>query len=179
MLRLPVLPAGTTDDLDGLTVATPCDVPWESLAGDDRVRHCGRCRQDVYNVEALSRAEALQLIGKGERLPCMRLHRRPDGTLVTADCWARLRAARKRGWLAFAAALVVVGWAELCAMALGFYNLGRVTRGRTMGEPAAIQVPIPPAGVPAPLPAPPPPPIETMGKPAPPPEPPPPPRAEP
>ena len=109
--HLPVL-----DDsfLDNIKVATPCSADWEQMAGDDRVRHCGDCRLNVYNVAEMTRAEtaALIRINEGKRV-CMRLHRRPDGTLITQDCWERLRAARRRGWMAFAAALVIVGLTQL------------------------------------------------------------------
>jgi hypothetical protein len=179
MARLPPLPIAS-DPLDGLTIATPCQVPWESLAGDDRVRHCGRCRQNVYNLESFSRAEALRLLRAREgRRVCVRLFRRDDGTVVTADCWARLRAARRRGLWAFALALVVVGWAQLCAMAVGLHGLRHLVGRRTMGElpvavtrdPVRTPRPQPPdadppvrhvMGAPPPLPPPPPPPPKLM-----------------
>ena len=151
MTRLPVLQP-EPDTLDDLTIATPCEVPWESLAGDDRVRHCGRCRQNVYNVESFERAEALQLIQAREGRLCLRLYRRADGTLVTADCWSRLRAARRRGLVAFAAALVVVAWAQLWAVAVGLYGLRRVAGGgRTMGDVAPVTAPQPRLPEPEPL----------------------------
>jgi len=45
--------------VDCIEIDTPCDVTWESLRGDDRVRHCDKCRQNVYNLEAMDRQEAL------------------------------------------------------------------------------------------------------------------------
>ncbi len=48
--------------LDSLRVAMPCPVPWSSMAGDERIRFCDRCRKNVYNVAALSPAEALALV---------------------------------------------------------------------------------------------------------------------
>jgi hypothetical protein len=162
MTRLPVMQP-EPDSLDTLTIATPCQVPWESLAGDDRVRHCGRCRQNVYNIESFERVEALRLIQAREGRVCLRLYRRTDGTLVTADCWSRLRAARRRGLVTFAVALVLVGWAQLWAVAVGLYGLRRVVGGRTMGTPAVGQF----GPLPAPVPPPPvlPEPGFTMGAP--------------
>ena len=105
MRHLPVLssdgsrrspsPAVCEAELDDLEVQTPCDVPWDTMSGDNRVRFCGQCRQNVYNIEALARAEVVRLIAAREGRLCVRFHRRPDGTVVTADCWARLRAARR------------------------------------------------------------------------------------
>src|SRR3954469_2348861 len=93
-------PPAEADGLDQLTIATPCDVSWDTLAGDGAVRHCGKCRQNVYDLSGFSRIEALQLLEMKEGRLCLRLHRRPDGTIVTADCWARVRAARRRGAIA-------------------------------------------------------------------------------
>src|SRR3954469_12302446 len=99
MIKLPVFPApapapARPDEIDALEIATPCEVPWDSLAGGVRVRHCGKCKQNVYNIEAMSRGEALRLVAAREGRVCLRIFRRPDGTVVTADCWSRLRAAR-------------------------------------------------------------------------------------
>ena len=74
------------DAVDRVEIQTPCTVSWDSMYGDDQVRHCGQCRQNVYNVAEMSRADALRLIAGRERA-CLRIYRRPDGTVVTADCW--------------------------------------------------------------------------------------------
>ena len=129
------------DPVDAVVIETPCEVPWESLTGDDRVRHCGRCSQNVYNLEAFSRADALRLIQARERRVCLRLYRRADGTVVTADCWSRLRAARRRGLVAFALAMVIVAWAQLWAMVVGLHGLRRLVGRRTMGAIPAVSRP--------------------------------------
>ena len=144
MRRLPVLPAVSTNtgvdfELDAIDVESPCQVPWEQMPGDNRVRFCGRCRQNVYNIEALPRAEAVRLIGAREGRLCVRFHRRRDGTVVTADCWARLRAARRRGVVAFCAMLVIVGGVQIVAMLTGLTGLKRL--GRRQGEIPAPAVP--------------------------------------
>lgn len=84
-----------------VTVAVPCPVRWDDMVGDDRVRHCRHCDQQVYDTAAMTTAEVEALIGQvraGARV-CGRLHRRPDGTLMTRDCAdarrARVRAARR------------------------------------------------------------------------------------
>jgi len=123
--------ANDVDALDCAEISSPCNVPWDSLLGNERVRHCGACRQNVYNIEALPRREALRLITNGEGRLCVRILRRPDGTIVTSDCWSRLRAARRRGWWALACALVVVGWAQITAMIVGLHGLQSLSLGRT------------------------------------------------
>jgi hypothetical protein len=97
------IPLPTLDALGALTVATPCAVPWREMHGDDRSRFCGQCRKPVYDLAAMTTAEAVALLaGPGGR-PCVRLYRRADGRVMTADCpvglrdrvwrWVRQRAA--------------------------------------------------------------------------------------
>ena len=66
-------------------IPTPCEVPWDSMAGGSNIRFCARCSKHVYNLSALSRAEAIQLLER-EAGACIRYYQRPDGTLLTTDC---------------------------------------------------------------------------------------------
>ena len=114
--------AGDRDALDCIEIPIPCKASWDGMAGDDRVRHCGDCRQNVYNIAAFSRAEATRLLQDRSGRVCVRIFRRPDGTVITDDCRARLRAARKRGLLIFAGTLLIVAWAQLCAQFVGLHG---------------------------------------------------------
>ncbi len=170
------------DALDLVEIAIPCEVPWDSMPGDEQVRHCGQCRQNVYNVASLTRAEAVRLVGARA---CLRIYRRPDNTVLTSDCRERLRAARKKGALIFAGTLLIVLWAQICAQFVGMMGLKRLlfSGGATMGAPVPGQVvapeppvmgappatpPMPTLGEPAPLPPPSTPPKHrTLGKPSP------------
>jgi hypothetical protein len=114
---------GSVDRLDAVRVVSPCTVSWDGMVGDERVRHCGQCRKNVYNVEAMTREEAITLIESAEGRVCMRLAYRADGTVVTGNCRARLRAARDRGTLAFLAMLFVMFVAELWTQAFGLRML--------------------------------------------------------
>jgi hypothetical protein len=173
---LPVINEKAAPDmLDLVEIPIPCEVPWDGMPGDEQVRHCGQCKQNVYNVSAFTRAEAMQLL---RQRACLRIYRRPDNTIITSDCRARLRAARKRGLLVFAGALLVVLWAQICAQFVGMMGLRRlIGGGATMGEPAPIAMPgqiAPPPPPPSPPPsralmgeiAPPPPKRPLAGKPA-------------
>src|SRR5262245_42990031 len=80
------VPLNTVAVLDQITVAAPCPVSWDAMRGDDRVRYCGRCRQDVYNLSEMTAEEAVQLIEATQGRLCVQLFRRRDGTLITADC---------------------------------------------------------------------------------------------
>jgi len=150
--------ASDRDALDCIEIPIPCKASWDAMFGDDRVRHCGDCRQDVYNIAAFSRREAMQLVQERSGRVCLRIFRRPDGTVITDDCRTRLRAARKRGLLIFAGTLVVVAWAQL----IGLMSLRRVmSPSTTTAEPATVS-----AATAKPVPIVPP--MATMGAPPPP-----------
>jgi len=72
--------------LQKIRVARPCPARWQDMAGDDRVRFCSQCARDVYNLSALTSDEALALVRSHSGQICGRLYRRPDGTVLTADC---------------------------------------------------------------------------------------------
>jgi len=85
-----------TFDLNQLRVASPCSVPWASMTGDGRARHCDSCQLNVYNIAELSRAEVENLVATREGRLCIRLYKRADGTVITKDCPVGLRAYQKR-----------------------------------------------------------------------------------
>ena len=135
------------DAIDQIEISSPCTVSWDQMraaGGDGRVRFCGQCRQNVYNVEAMTRVEAHRLIAVREGRVCLRILRRPDGTVVTADCWARLRAARRRGFLPFLGMMVLVGFTELIAIGVGLVRLKALVVGaaRLPSESALADIPV-------------------------------------
>jgi len=83
--------------LEDLQIATPCGVSWDDMRGDARVRHCDHCMLNVYNIESMTRDDAMALIkaNEGERV-CIRMMRREDGTVITADCPVGLSRVRRR-----------------------------------------------------------------------------------
>jgi hypothetical protein len=109
------------------------------MHGDQRVRHCESCRKNVYNVAELTRAQALELIA-GREPVCLRIYRRPDGTVVTNDCWSRLRRARRRWMWAFVAMLANIRWVRLVAMFVGIAGLWRLVQRPATGTAAVAPV---------------------------------------
>ena len=75
--------------LDRIEIASPCHEDWGKMASneDGRSRFCGSCQHAVFDLSAMSREEALELLRKreGERA-CVRLYRREDGRVMTRDC---------------------------------------------------------------------------------------------
>jgi hypothetical protein len=109
--RLPVV-------LESLRIATPCQADWDDMKGDNRVRFCGRCEKNVYNLSAMSRTEAEALVGAKEGRMCVRLYQRTDGTVLTSDCPVGVRRARLRHrvWAS------VSGVAASMALAFGIFS---------------------------------------------------------
>jgi hypothetical protein len=56
------------------------------MAGDDRTRFCGSCSKHVYNIASMTADEAKALIVETEGRVCLRIYKRKDGTVLTADC---------------------------------------------------------------------------------------------
>ena len=105
-----MMPKQKPFDVNGLRVASPCSVGWETMYGDDRARMCDQCSLTVYNLEGLSENEVRDIIGDGSQRVCVRLRRRTDGTVITRDCPKGLAAYRRRiGRLASAAFAAILG----------------------------------------------------------------------
>ncbi|MDQ3818627.1 MAG: hypothetical protein M3362_13250 [Acidobacteriota bacterium] len=85
-----------TSPLDNVSVAAPCSVGWDSMVGTERVRFCGQCNLNVYNLSAMSKAEAEHLVAQTEGRLCVRYYRRGDGTILTKNCPVGLRAIKRR-----------------------------------------------------------------------------------
>ncbi len=64
-------------------IAEPCTQSWEQMPGTTRVRHCAACDQDVVNLAAMSAAQIARLLAGP--LPCLRIARYDDGSLVTTE----------------------------------------------------------------------------------------------
>jgi hypothetical protein len=120
--------------LSRIEVAKPCNASWEDMRGDDRVRFCGKCEKNVYNLSELGEDEAEALIYEQEGKLCARFFRRKDGTVLTSDCQVGTRR-RKRMVLA------ALGLAATAAGG-GWYAL--------VGEPQAVMGAIEVVSVPAP-----------------------------
>jgi hypothetical protein len=113
--------------LDTVEIASPCPARWEDMQGDERSRFCGECRLNVYNIAAMTRAEAEALIlGKEGRL-CARIYRRPDGTVLTRDCPVGLRLVRQKA--ARAVARIAAAVALLIGGALAIAGVNPKTTG--------------------------------------------------
>lgn len=99
--KLPVLP--------NIKVATPCTADWAKMSGDERVRACGDCNKNVYNLSSLTRDEAEALILEKEGKLCVRYYQRKDGTILLKDCSLGIVQKRKRRVIAAGVAALLGG----------------------------------------------------------------------
>ena len=116
--------------LDNLRVATPCSVSWDGMTGDERVRACGSCQKNVYNLSNLTREEAQALIVEKEGKLCVRYYQRHDGTILLKDCSVGIGRKRKR-------TVVAAGVAALLAGVGGYLVLSKRSQPTCIGAPWA------------------------------------------
>src|SRR5205823_2831587 len=104
------------------------------MTGSEQVRHCAHCQQQVYNISAMGREAAEEFLqtsrenggdGQGGRRLCVRFYRRPDGTVITRDCFALRRALRTGTMWTFGLL------AGLLLMALSLFGWTRTSDGST------------------------------------------------
>src|SRR5262245_41537046 len=85
-----------TSSLDQVSVAAPCSVDWDSMYGNERIRFCGQCKLNVYNLSEMTRSEAENLVASSEGRLCIRYYQRRDGSILTRNCPVGLQAIRRR-----------------------------------------------------------------------------------
>ncbi len=85
-----------TNPLNNLRIASPCSADWNQMVGNNRQRHCGDCKLNVYNLSGMTKREAEDLILNSEGRVCMRIYRRADGTVLTKDCPVGWSAVKQR-----------------------------------------------------------------------------------
>jgi hypothetical protein len=83
------------DLLQQIRIASPCSAAWDEMQGDDRVRFCGHCQLNVYNLSAMSPQEAAAFVREKEGRLCVRFFAREDGTMLVQDCPVGFGAARR------------------------------------------------------------------------------------
>lgn len=121
--------------LDHVRVAAPCNVDWDSMFGDERVRFCGQCKLNVYNLSEMSKKEAELLVTRTEGRLCIRYYQRRDGSIITRNCPVGLHAIKRRVSRVAAA----VGSAFLTFIA-GIGVFGIATRVRVVRDRSVMGV---------------------------------------
>ena len=133
--------------LQNVKIASPCNADWDAMTpvGEDgeRVRHCGQCSLNVYNLSALTQGQAEGLLRSHEGRLCVRYYQRADGTILTQDCPVGTAAVRMnmiRRSRAAAVLTLLIGTG-----ALGATLINSSARRATMGTPSCAVEPQVPA----------------------------------
>lgn len=120
------------------------------MIGDERVRFCGQCNLNVYNLSAMTRPQAENLIAGSEDRLCVRFYRRADGSILTQDCPVGLGALRQRmSRIRKAIAAVVFGFSAGASGSVAVHRMNNVAgdsifsrRPQTMGQIAEPVKPV-------------------------------------
>lgn len=60
-----------------LRIASPCNMDWDSMVGNDRVRFCEHCQLSVHNIDLSSQKQIRRLIARSSGRLCVS-YRQPD-----------------------------------------------------------------------------------------------------
>ena len=130
-----------TNPLDNVRVATPCPANWDEMSGSEKVRFCGQCQLNVYNLSGMTRCEAEKLITNTEGRLCVRFYRRADGSVITKNCPVGLQALKRRvSRVATAFLSAVVGFFGGLGLFAAFSN-NESSNDRPLMGTVAIQEP--------------------------------------
>lgn len=129
-----MIPLPTIDALDAVTIPVACPVSWDAMHGNERTRFCDSCRQNVHDVSELTRHEALELLKTDDRMPCLRIYRRQDGRVMTADCTTK----RDRVWKCLHRRSAWAAWLFGLVFFVGCYR----TTGAVCGGPVVSASPL-------------------------------------
>ncbi|MDB6020488.1 MAG: hypothetical protein JWQ04_345 [Pedosphaera sp.] len=102
-----------------LNIAKPCPARWEDMGGGDQVRFCDHCRKNVYNLSAMTSAEATALVEAKHGNLCARFYQRADGTVLTEDCPVGIAQYWRRAKVFAASAIAVFLFALVNIAAFG------------------------------------------------------------
>ena len=90
-----------------LRISSPCPESWSGMAGNDRVRFCGRCKLNVYNLAVMSPGEVEAIVRGTKGRLCGQLYMRGDRTATLRDCAGGARRKWVRRAVAVAGILVL------------------------------------------------------------------------
>ena len=120
--------------LDNIRIASPCPANWDEMFGDDRKRHCGECKLNVYNLSGMTRREAKDLLVNSEGRLCVRYFRRADGTMLTKNCPVGWAAVKQRVSRVATAVFSTIAGLFGGIFAFNLVPNSETTVGTTMGE---------------------------------------------
>jgi len=96
-----------------LRISSPCPMSWDDLVGNDRIRYCGQCKLNVYNLAEMEPQEVEAIVRKTEGRLCGRLYLRGDRTATLRDCPSTARRVVLKRVVATASVLFLALFATL------------------------------------------------------------------
>jgi uncharacterized protein len=86
--------------LDRITIESPCNADWDSMAGNNQVRFCEHCSLQVTNLSTMTRQQAMRLVARSQGRVCVRFIQEPDGRVLTRSTQKLYRIGRRVSRLA-------------------------------------------------------------------------------
>lgn len=80
--------------LSRISIAAPCSADWDAMPGTERIRNCGDCKKNVYNISDMTEKEAEAFLLENNTSKCVTYFQRQDGTILTDNCPVGLRRIR-------------------------------------------------------------------------------------
>ena len=127
-----------TNPLKNIKVASPCSANWEEMTGNERQRFCGQCELTVYNLSAMTKQQAENLIMNTEGRLCARFYRRSDGTVITKDCpvgWKAVKRRASKVWTAVTSLMFTALGSIGITAYLSQPDKGKIVTGKLVAEP--------------------------------------------
>ena len=84
------------DSLDRIEIGSPCNNNWDEMTGSDQIRYCAECDKYVYNLSAMTRREAEELLATRRSQMCTRMIRDLDGRTITVGSLPPVRLLGRR-----------------------------------------------------------------------------------
>ncbi len=119
--------------LGEIRIASPCNADWKVMTGDEQTRYCDKCSKNVYNLSAMTTAQAEALIREKEGDLCVRYYQRADGTVMTADCPVGVRKKRIKT-IAFVTAVGAAAAGGIFALEESYGQGAAAESGTRMGK---------------------------------------------
>ena len=64
-----------------------CPQKWDSMTGDEQIRHCGMCKKNIHNLEEFREEEAQAIIEEGTN--CVRMEANHRGQIKTRSGFSK------------------------------------------------------------------------------------------
>ena len=137
---------GRKNSLERIEIALPCNADWDEMTGSEQIRYCTECDKYVYNLSAMTRREAEELVATRRSQMCTRMIRDLNGRAITLDSLPPVRLlGRRPGPIARAVVSTILsiapGAAAISKTPQASARLGRLSSQNEPARKASRSVP--------------------------------------